>query len=127
MPFSSFSSEETTVSVWRLVVIGILVLLLRRLPVMLLLYKWIPDVRTFREAVFSGHFGPSKSLCKICYKELTLVSVGVGAIFIATLALEKLPKPNSPPQDQVDVLTLSIEPIIAFVVMCSILIRTWVD
>lgn len=59
MPFSSFSNEETGLTVWRLVVIGILVLLLRRLPIMLLLYKWIPDIKTFREAVFSGHFGPS--------------------------------------------------------------------
>ena len=25
---------------------------------MIALYKWIPDVKTFREAIFSGHFGP---------------------------------------------------------------------
>lgn len=49
--------------------------------------------------------------------------VGVGAIFIATLALDKLPKPNNPPQNQMDLLALTIEPIIAFMVMCSILIR----
>lgn len=57
-PFSDFSSEEFSLDVWRLVVIAILVLLLRRLPIMLALYKWIPDVKNFREAVFSGHFGP---------------------------------------------------------------------
>ncbi|PVG00266.1 hypothetical protein CPB86DRAFT_805957 [Serendipita vermifera] len=107
MPFHSFNNPDVTISVWRLVVIGILVLLLRRLPIMLVLYKWIPDVRTFREAVFSGHFGP----------------MGVGAIFIATLALEKLPHPHKPPQNQTDILALSIEPIIAFMVMCSILIH----
>ena len=58
MPFDSFSDGEISLSVWRLIVIGILVVLLRRLPVMVALYKWIPDVKTFREAVFSGHFGP---------------------------------------------------------------------
>ncbi len=58
MPFGQFSNEELTLSVWRLIVIAILVLLLRRLPVMIALYKWIPDIKTFREAVFSGHFGP---------------------------------------------------------------------
>lgn len=58
MPFSDFSDATLTLSVWRLIVIGILVLLLRRLPVMIALYKWIPDVKTFREAIFSGHFGP---------------------------------------------------------------------
>ncbi|KAG8760091.1 hypothetical protein FRC14_004077 [Serendipita sp. 396] len=106
-PFNKFNDVETTITVWRLVVLAILVLLLRRLPVMLLLYRWIPDVRTFREAVFSGHFGP----------------MGVGAIFIATLALEKLPHPHHPPSNQTDVLSLSIEPIIAFMVMTSILIH----
>lgn len=58
MPFSSFQDAELTLSVWRLIVIAILVLLLRRLPIIIALYKWIPDIKTFREAVFSGHFGP---------------------------------------------------------------------
>lgn len=57
-PFNTFSDVNLSLSVWRLIVIGILVLLLRRLPVMIALYKWIPDVKTFREAIFSGHFGP---------------------------------------------------------------------
>ncbi|KAG8816140.1 hypothetical protein FRC17_000418 [Serendipita sp. 399] len=105
MPFSKFNDEATSITVWRLVVLALLVLLLRRLPVILALYRWIPDIRTFREAVFSGHFGP----------------MGVGAIFISTLALEKLPHPHNPPINQTDVLSLSIEPIIAFMVMTSIL------
>lgn len=58
MPFKSFQDVELTLSVWRLVVIAILVLLFRRLPVMIVLYRWIPDIKTFREALFSGHFGP---------------------------------------------------------------------
>ena len=58
MPFNDFSNETLTLSVWRLLVIGILVLILRRLPVIVGLYKFIPDIKTFREAVFSGHFGP---------------------------------------------------------------------
>lgn len=51
--------------------------------------------------------------------------MGVGAIFIATLAREKLPHPHDPPQNRTDVLSLTIEPIIAFMVMCSILIRQY--
>lgn len=58
MPFGKFQDENLSLSVWRLFVIAILVLLLRRLPAMIALYKWIPDVKTFREALFSGHFGP---------------------------------------------------------------------
>jgi hypothetical protein len=49
--------------------------------------------------------------------------VGVGAVFIATLAAEKLPHPEDPPRNRTDILALSIEPVIAFMVMCSILIR----
>lgn len=58
MPFDSFNNAALTLSVWRLTVIAILVLLLKRLPIMIMLYKFIPDVKTLREAVFSGHFGP---------------------------------------------------------------------
>ena len=69
MPFDAFSDSSLTLSVWRLIVIAILVLLLRRLPIMIALYKWIPDVKTLREAVFSGHFGPmgvGESHCPLC-------------------------------------------------------------
>lgn len=58
MPFADFQQTDLSISVWRLIVIAVLVLLLRRLPIMMALYRWIPDVKTFREAVFSGHFGP---------------------------------------------------------------------
>ena len=58
MPFSDFANPDLTLSVWRLIIVGILVMILRRLPVVIALYKWIPDIKTFREAVFSGHFGP---------------------------------------------------------------------
>jgi len=60
MPFGAFDSVLTGVTVWRLTILAILIILLRRLPIMIMLYKWIPGVKTFREALFSGHFGPSK-------------------------------------------------------------------
>jgi len=74
MPFDKFDDKLLTLEVWRLVVIAILVLILRRLPIMIALYKWIPDIKTFRGVVFSGHFGP----------------IGIGAVFISTLAIEVL-------------------------------------
>jgi NhaP-type Na+/H+ or K+/H+ antiporter len=58
MPFDSFSDHELSLSVGRLISIAVLVLLLRRLPIIIGLYKWIPDIKSFREALFSGHFGP---------------------------------------------------------------------
>ncbi|KAL0576556.1 hypothetical protein V5O48_005420 [Marasmius crinis-equi] len=107
MPFNQFTDEALTLSVWRLVVIAILVLLFRRLPAVIALYKWIPDIKTFREAVFSGHFGP----------------IGVGAVFISTLAAEVLHEKGDHEDHQVELLTESIQPIVAFMVLCSILIH----
>ncbi|KAK1223104.1 hypothetical protein PQX77_014032 [Marasmius sp. AFHP31] len=107
MPFSSFTDAALTLSVWRLVVIAILVLLFRRLPAVLALYKWIPDIKTFREAVFSGHFGP----------------IGIGAIFISTLAAEVLHQRADHEDEQTELLQKAIQPIVAFMVLCSILIH----
>jgi sodium/hydrogen antiporter len=109
MPFASFSDATLTLSVWRLVIIGILILLLRRLPIMCALYPWIPDIKTFREAVFSGHFGP----------------MGIGAIFISTLAakllLTHISENPDTVSDQTRLLADSIQPIVAFMVLCSII------
>lgn len=57
MPFSDWNNPNITLFPWRLAVLGIGILTIRRLPAMMLLYKWIPDIKTFREAVFAGHFG----------------------------------------------------------------------
>ncbi|KAJ7764107.1 Sodium/hydrogen exchanger family-domain-containing protein [Mycena maculata] len=109
MPFSSFQDPSgTTLEVWRLVVLAICVFLLRRLPIMVALYRWIPDIKTFREAVFSGHFGP----------------IGVGAVFISTLATQVLQESAlSTENDQIALLMKTIQPICAFMVLCSITIH----
>ncbi|KAJ7070126.1 Sodium/hydrogen exchanger family-domain-containing protein [Mycena amicta] len=108
-PFSQFSDPQgTTLQVWRLIVIAILVLLFRRLPAMIAFYRWIPDIKTFREAVFSGHFGP----------------IGVGAVFISTLATQVLQEsPLAKEDEQVALLAKTIQPICAFMVLCSIAVH----
>ncbi|KAJ7598835.1 Cation/H+ exchanger [Mycena floridula] len=105
LPFQSFRQPALGIDIWRLVVLFLAILILRRIPSVLLLYKWIPEIHTWREALFTGHFGP----------------MGVGAIFISTLALHKLPEPNIPPVTQEDILALTLQPIVSFVVLCSIL------
>ena len=110
MPFDKFQDAALGLSVWRLIVIAILVLLLRRLPIMVMLYRWIPDIKTFREAVFSGHFGP----------------IGIGAVFISTLAVEFLHhnhKDDNPHNAEIAILEDTIQPIVAFMVLCSITIH----
>jgi hypothetical protein len=49
--------------------------------------------------------------------------MGVGAVFISTLALTRLPAPNNPPQNQQEFLAASLQPITAFIVLGSIIIR----
>ncbi|KAF8125710.1 Sodium/hydrogen exchanger family-domain-containing protein [Boletus edulis] len=107
MPFDSFNNETLTLSVGRLILTAILILLLKRLPIMIALYKFIPDVKTFREALFSGHFGP----------------VGIGAVYISTFAVGYLPKPSDPPANQAEFLASTIQPIVAFMVLCSVAIH----
>ncbi|KAF8551278.1 hypothetical protein OG21DRAFT_1445426 [Imleria badia] len=107
MPFDSFSNETLTLSVGRLILAALLILMLKRLPIMVALYKFIPDVKTFREALFSGHFGP----------------VGIGAVYISTFAVGYLPKPSNPPANQAEFVAATIQPIVAFVVLCSVAIH----
>ncbi|KAM0751845.1 hypothetical protein T439DRAFT_220492 [Meredithblackwellia eburnea MCA 4105] len=107
MPFSAWNNELLTLTPWRLVLLALGILALRRLPCIISLQWWIPDIKTRREAIFAGHFGP----------------MGVGAIFISTLAAEKLPTPRMPPEDGLDILALTIQPITYFIVLSSILIH----
>ncbi|KAF8519669.1 Sodium/hydrogen exchanger family-domain-containing protein [Gautieria morchelliformis] len=106
LPFASYNSPELGITPWRLVVLFLCLLALRRLPSLLILYKWVPDIRDWREAVFAGHFGP----------------MGVGAIFISTLAVSKLDQPQLPPRNQEERLAASLHPIVSFVVLGSIII-----
>ena len=58
-----------------------LILLLRRLPIVLALKPLIPDIKTWQEALFAGHFGP----------------IGVGALFLSIEARAQLETDTSTP------------------------------
>lgn len=58
IPFSQFINADLGTTVTRLVLVGGLVLLLRRLPAVMLLHRWISDVKSLGESLFVGHFGP---------------------------------------------------------------------
>ena len=62
MPFSMFDAPELGITPSRLVVLVLAVLLLRRVPPLLLLYKWVPEISSWRDALFTGHFGSSSSV-----------------------------------------------------------------
>ncbi|KAF9222535.1 Sodium/hydrogen exchanger [Gyrodon lividus] len=110
LPFNSYDSPELGLTPWRLVVLMIAILVLRRIPPLLLLYRFIPEIASWKEAVFSGHFG---------------TSMGVSAVFVSALALTRLPVPATPPANQAQMLAASIQPIVSFIVLGSIIVRTW--
>lgn len=49
--------------------------------------------------------------------------MGVGAVFISTLAIHRLGTASNPPITQQDHLILSLQPIVSFIVLASIIIR----
>ena len=61
MPWGVFNVES--MHVWRYIVLSIAVLLLKRLPPLMALYRFIPMVKTWKEAALMGYFGPV-GLCK---------------------------------------------------------------
>lgn len=49
--------------------------------------------------------------------------MGVGAVFISTLALSELKVPHDPPQNQEELLAATLQIIVSFIVLCSIIVR----
>jgi len=114
IPWEMYNDHAIGLSAWRLSVLAIFVILFRRIPIMMALKPLIPDIKTWREALFAGHFGP----------------IGVGAIFIAILARAELesehPVPLAilPPEshEHYDLLLL-VWPIVTFLVIASIIVH----
>ncbi|GAB1320329.1 Na+/H+ antiporter [Madurella fahalii] len=114
IPWEAFNDHRLGLYAWRLVVLAIFVILFRRIPIMMALKPFIPDVKTWREALFAGHFGP----------------IGVGAIFVAMLARAELetghpvPAAELPPEGSENyTLIVLVWPIVAFMVVASILVH----
>lgn len=114
IPWAQFNDPEIGTAPWRLVVIAFCVLFFRRIPIMLALKPLIPDIKTWREACFAGHFGP----------------IGVGAIFIAILARAELETGSTTPLASYPesgapnaTLVALIWPITTFLVITSIIVH----
>lgn len=116
VPWPDFDNSAIGLDVWRLVVLAVVVIFLRRIPAVLALKPFTPDIKSWREALFCGHFGP----------------IGVGAIFAAILArkdLEDHYTTEHTPLETIDPsfphyqLIYSIWPIVCFIVVTSIVVH----
>ncbi len=72
-PWSSFVHNDI-IPIYRLIALGILILLFRRVPIIYLLHYKIRQIEEKREALFAGFFGP----------------IGVSAVFYLYISLEFL-------------------------------------
>jgi len=57
IPFDLFTIDAIGITPTKLVLLAIGILFLRRIPALLLLFKFIPEISSWKEALFSGHFG----------------------------------------------------------------------
>ncbi|KAK5003042.1 hypothetical protein LTR16_006539, partial [Cryomyces antarcticus] len=104
-PWSSFV-HNNVIPIYRLIPLGILVLLLRRLPIVYLLHKRIPQIEEKHQALFVGFFGP----------------IGVSAIFYLYVSLEFLRQIDVDGVEREDAARLGevMTVVIWFLAICSI-------
>ncbi|KAI1321766.1 hypothetical protein EDD11_000042 [Mortierella claussenii] len=111
IPFSKFHDLMLELSVWRLIILAIVILLFRRMPFVVAMKRFIPALATYREAAFAGWFGP----------------IGVGAVYLSKVAAEMTNPDNmgNNPYNTDRLLRVRsvIFPVVMFMVFSSVLIH----
>ncbi|KAJ6001729.1 hypothetical protein N7522_006956 [Penicillium canescens] len=97
------------IPIYRLIFLGILILLVRRLPIVFAMHKGIHQIELVSQALFVGFFGP----------------IGVGAIFYLSVSLEFLReiKVNGEIPEDVQQVIETIQVVVWFLVVCSIVVH----
>jgi NhaP-type Na+/H+ or K+/H+ antiporter len=107
LPWQDFA-HNSVIPLRRLIPLGLLVLLLRRLPWVFGMHKWIPQIGHSRQAIFVGFFGP----------------IGVSAVFYLYISLEFIQKYlsdiNGVPRSDVKDLAETIKIVVWFLTVCSV-------
>lgn len=109
LPWSDFHAPDTTgITIGRLLALGLLVLLLRRIPAMLCAYKLMPStVTSWKEALFMGYFGP----------------IGIGAVFYVEHARHLFPALSAAETHEEEDLLRAMGPVVYFLVLFSIVVH----
>jgi len=107
-PWYQFA-HNNVIPIYRLVPLGILILLLRRIPIVLALHKHIHQIEELKQAIFVGFFGP----------------IGVSAVFYLYISLEFLREVTVDGVQREDVARLGevITVVVWFLAICSIVIH----
>lgn len=107
IPWKEFGSN-LIIPIHRLVELGILVLVLRRLPWIFGLHRWIHQIESARHAIFVGFFGP----------------IGVSAVFYLFITLEfieeHLSDGHEGPRSDITGFAETVKLVVWFLVVCSV-------
>jgi sodium/hydrogen antiporter len=103
-PWNKFLNNDV-VPLYRLAPLGILILLLRRLPWVLSVHKYIPQIEEWRQAIFVGFFGP----------------IGVSAVFYLYITNEFLHRlEETLPREDIRAMPEAVTVIVWFMAICSV-------
>lgn len=104
-PWSLFGHNDI-IPVYRLIFLGILILLVRRMPIIFAMHKYIRHIDHLTQAAFVGFFGP----------------IGVGAIFYLSVCREFLHGITVDGEVREDAQKVSdaVNVVVWFLVVCSI-------
>lgn len=108
-PWAAFRVNDV-VPIWRLIVLGILILVLRRIPMVLAMHKYIPQIEHMQHALFVGFFGP----------------IGVSAIFYLYISIDFLRTEildDDPGREDARHLEDVMRVVIWFLAICSIVVH----
>jgi sodium/hydrogen antiporter len=111
-PWVSFRVNDV-IPIYRLIFLGVLILLFRRVPVVLAMHRYIPEIEHFHQAAFVGFFGP----------------IGVSAIFYLYVSLDFLNNvtvdgiPGEAVREDAKRLQEVMRVVIWFLAICSIVVH----
>ncbi|KAI9142949.1 Cation/H+ exchanger [Paraphysoderma sedebokerense] len=97
----SYIGASAQLATWKMVVLGVAVMLFRRLPIVFILHRWIPVLVNWKEALFVGWFGP----------------IGVSGLFYAYLLTHYHAESGVP-----SLVKLAV-PIVSFLVLTSLVVH----
>lgn len=107
IPWTEFR-HNSIIPLYKLVPLGVLVLLVRRLPWIFGLHRWIHQITGTHQALFVGFFGP----------------IGVSAVFYLFITLEFIEKflsdEEGNPRDDVAHLGATVKIVVWFLAVCSV-------
>ncbi|KAK4225307.1 putative Na(+)/H(+) antiporter, partial [Podospora fimiseda] len=108
VPWDQFHQPDITgITYPRLFGLGFMVLLFRRIPALLAMYKFMPKVvKNWKEALLMGYFGP----------------IGIGAVFYLEHAMHLFPKLGEGDEEETNLIRAA-RPVVFFLALFSIFVH----